>query len=109
MKQTETTSPEKFSDLVEAHRQNSSRESGPGYHHCCVCDAYWAHMSFVLPVGHAEESAGTRCVLLNKGRVLALERLGGTGAPELGDGLRVRIGEDVLFSLFQPSKNLSGR
>src|SRR6267154_1408963 len=36
LKQTETIRPEKFSEFADAHRQNSSRGSGPGGHHCCA-------------------------------------------------------------------------
>src|SRR5262245_47314857 len=47
LKQSETTRSEKFSDLGDAHRQNSPCESSSGDHHCCVCDAYWAHISLL--------------------------------------------------------------
>src|SRR5262245_56488567 len=46
-KQTETTRSEKYSELADAHRQNSSRESSSGDHYCRACDAYWAHMSLL--------------------------------------------------------------
>src|SRR5215510_9409090 len=39
----------------------------------------------------------------------ALERLGSTGAPALGDGLRIRIGKDVLFSFLQSVEDASRR
>src|SRR5262249_22783221 len=42
--QTETTRSEKSSELADAHRQNSSCGSGSGDHHCCACDACWAHI-----------------------------------------------------------------
>src|SRR5216683_3297566 len=42
LKQTETPRSEKFSELANVHRQNSSRETGRGDHHCCICDACWA-------------------------------------------------------------------
>jgi hypothetical protein len=45
LKQTETIRPEKFSEFADAHRQNSSRGSRPGGHHCCAGDACWAHIS----------------------------------------------------------------
>jgi hypothetical protein len=45
LKQTETIRPEKSSQFADAHRQNSSRGSGSGGHHCCAYDACWAHMS----------------------------------------------------------------
>src|SRR5262249_22931113 len=44
VKQTETTRSEEFSQLADAHRQNSSRGSGSGEHYCCTCDACWANM-----------------------------------------------------------------
>src|SRR5438132_1330125 len=47
LKQTETIRSEKFSELADAHRQNSSRGSGSGDHYCCACDACWAHMSLL--------------------------------------------------------------
>src|SRR6516162_8615575 len=47
LKQTETIRAEKFSELSDTHRQNSSRGSGSGHHCCCACDAYWAHMSLL--------------------------------------------------------------
>src|ERR1700686_1227005 len=45
LKQTETTRSEEFSELADAHHQNSSCGSGSGDHYCCACDACWAHMS----------------------------------------------------------------
>src|SRR5262249_14269796 len=45
LKQTEIIRSEKLSELADAHRQNSSRGSCSGDHHCCACDACWAHMS----------------------------------------------------------------
>src|SRR4030088_1333336 len=47
LKQTETTRSENFSELANAHRQNSSRGSGSGDHYCCACDACWAHRSLL--------------------------------------------------------------
>ena len=47
LKQTETFDFEKFSELADAHRQNSSRGSGSGDHYCGACDACWAHMSLL--------------------------------------------------------------
>src|ERR1700736_3757981 len=47
MKQTETIRSENFSELADAHRQNSSRGSGSGDHYCCPCDACWGHMSLL--------------------------------------------------------------
>jgi hypothetical protein len=47
LEQTETIRPEKFSELADAHRQNSSRGSRSGGHHCRACDAYWAHISLL--------------------------------------------------------------
>src|SRR5262249_32388063 len=47
LKQMETTHSEEFSELADAHRQNSCDGSGSGDHHCCACDACWTHM-FVL-------------------------------------------------------------
>jgi hypothetical protein len=44
LKQTETIRPEKFSEFADAHRQNSSRGSRSGGHHCCACDACWTHI-----------------------------------------------------------------
>src|SRR5262249_53686880 len=44
---SETIRSEKFSELVDAHRQNSSRGSGSSDHYCCACDACWAHMSLL--------------------------------------------------------------
>src|SRR5262245_3659470 len=55
LKQTEATRSEKFSDLGDAHRQNSSRQSGSGNYHCCVCDAYWAHMSLLVFVATQDD------------------------------------------------------
>jgi hypothetical protein len=48
---------EKFSELADAHRQNSSCGSGSGDHYCCACDAYWAHMSLLIssPAGGGRE------------------------------------------------------
>jgi hypothetical protein len=40
-----------FSELADAHRENSSRGSGAGDHDCRVCDAYWAHR-FLLSTCH---------------------------------------------------------
>src|SRR5262249_10864634 len=54
LKQTETARSEKFSQLGDAHRQNSSRESGSGDHHGCVCDADWAHISLPVSVATPE-------------------------------------------------------
>jgi hypothetical protein len=45
LKQTETIRPEKFSEFADAHRQNFSGGSCAGSHHCCACNAYWAHIS----------------------------------------------------------------
>jgi hypothetical protein len=45
MKQTETIRPEKVSEFADVHRENSSRGSRSGGHHCCACDACWAHIS----------------------------------------------------------------
>src|SRR5262249_10959857 len=42
VKQSEIRS-EKFPELVDAHRQNSSRGSGSSDHYCCAYDACWAH------------------------------------------------------------------
>jgi hypothetical protein len=36
LKQTETIRPEKVSECADAHRQNSSRGSRSGGHHCCA-------------------------------------------------------------------------
>jgi hypothetical protein len=47
LKQTETIRPEQFSEFADAHRQNSSRGSRSGGHHCCACDACWAHISLL--------------------------------------------------------------
>src|SRR5262249_22617243 len=47
LKQTETIRSEQFSELADAHRQNSSYGSGSGDHYCCACDACWAHMSLL--------------------------------------------------------------
>src|SRR5260370_32793876 len=47
LKQTETIRSEKFSELADAHRQNSSRGSGSGDYYYCACDACWAHMSLL--------------------------------------------------------------
>src|SRR5271155_3812925 len=35
---------EKFSELGDAHRQNSSRRSCAGGHRCCTCDTCWTHI-----------------------------------------------------------------
>src|SRR5277367_88336 len=43
VKQTSTIRPEKFAEFVDVHRQNSSRGSRSGGHHCRACDAHWAH------------------------------------------------------------------
>src|SRR5216683_2169951 len=48
LKQTETIRPDQFSELADAHRQDSSRGSGSGDHYCCACDACWAHMSLLI-------------------------------------------------------------
>jgi hypothetical protein len=48
LKQTETIRSKKFSELADAHRQNSSCGSGSGDHYCCACDACWAHMSLLI-------------------------------------------------------------
>ena len=109
MKQTETPRPEKFSDLADAHRQNSSRESGAGDHHGCVCDAYWAHISLRVSLANRGALPGICRLLLNKSGVLALERLGGTGAPSLSDGLGIGIGKDVVFSFLQSIEDASRR
>src|ERR1700720_827348 len=45
LKQTETSRSENFSELADAHRQNSSGGSNSGDHHCCAFDACWAHTS----------------------------------------------------------------
>jgi hypothetical protein len=47
LKQTETIRPEKVSEFADAQRQNSSRGSRSGGHHCCACDACWAHISLL--------------------------------------------------------------
>src|ERR1700726_1828956 len=47
LKQTETIRPEKFSEFADTHHQNSSRGSRSGGHHCCACDAGWAHISLL--------------------------------------------------------------
>jgi hypothetical protein len=47
LKQTETIRSEKVSEFADAHRQNSSRGSRSGGHHCCACDACWAHISLL--------------------------------------------------------------
>ena len=39
----QTTRSEKFSELADAHRQNSSRRCDSGDYHCCAFDACWAH------------------------------------------------------------------
>src|SRR5215831_5483749 len=59
--------------------------------------------------GQPGASPGFRRLLLNKSCVLALQQLGGTRTPGLGNGLRIRIGEDVLFSFLQPIENPSRR
>src|SRR5215831_1988969 len=50
LKQTETPRSEKFSNLPDAHRQNPSCKAGSSDHHCCVCDAYRAHISLLVSV-----------------------------------------------------------
>ena len=40
-----TIRSEKFSELADEHRQNSSRGCSAGDHYCCACDACWTHMS----------------------------------------------------------------
>jgi hypothetical protein len=45
LKQTETIRPEKVSEFADPHRQNPSRGSRSGGHHCRACDACWAHIS----------------------------------------------------------------
>src|SRR5262249_2951639 len=47
LKQVGTTRSEKFSELPDAHRQNSCRRASAGDHYCCVCDACWAHLSIL--------------------------------------------------------------
>jgi hypothetical protein len=47
LKQTETIRLEKSPKLADAHRQNSSRGSRSGGHHCGTCDACWAHISLL--------------------------------------------------------------
>src|ERR1700675_40318 len=47
LKQTETIRSENFSELADAHRQNSSCGSGSGAHYCRARDACWAHMSLL--------------------------------------------------------------
>jgi hypothetical protein len=47
LKQNGTIRTENFSELADAHRQNSSRESGTGDHYCRGCDACWAHKSLL--------------------------------------------------------------
>src|SRR5450755_3630829 len=44
LKQIETIRPEKSPEFADARRQNSSRGSRSGDHHCCACDARWAHI-----------------------------------------------------------------
>src|SRR4029077_18360836 len=43
----ETTCLEEFSDLADAHRQDSSRGCDSGDHYCCAFDACRAHMFFL--------------------------------------------------------------
>jgi hypothetical protein len=57
MKQTETIRSEKVFEFADAHRQNSSRGSGSGDHHCRACDTYWAHMSLFSTPIHPRLSA----------------------------------------------------
>jgi hypothetical protein len=53
LKQTQTIRaekfihPEKFSELGNAHSQNSSRGSRSGGRHCCAGYACWAHISLL--------------------------------------------------------------
>jgi hypothetical protein len=47
LKQTETIRFEKFFEFADARRQNSSRGSRSGGHHCYACDACWAHISIL--------------------------------------------------------------
>src|SRR6266567_3942935 len=58
LKQTEMIHSEKFSELADAHRQNSSRGSGSGDHYCCACDACWAHMSLL----RTSNSSAPECI-----------------------------------------------
>src|SRR5579864_6373759 len=44
LKHSQTTRFEKFSELGDAHRQNSSRRSGCGHDYGCAFDACWAHI-----------------------------------------------------------------
>jgi hypothetical protein len=48
LKQTKTIRFEKVSEFADAHRQNSSRGSRAGGHHCCACDACWTHISLIM-------------------------------------------------------------
>jgi hypothetical protein len=48
MKQKQTIRHEKPSEFADAHRQNSSRGSRSGGHHCCACDACWTHISLIV-------------------------------------------------------------
>src|SRR5215469_13361355 len=62
-KRAETIRSKEFSELADAHRQNSSRGSGSGHHCCCACDAYWAHyvppLNFFLLLSYANVSHAT--------------------------------------------------
>jgi hypothetical protein len=47
LKQSETICVEQFSEIADAHRQNSSRGSRSGGNRRGVCDACWAHISLL--------------------------------------------------------------
>src|SRR5581483_6625768 len=47
LKPTEIIRSEKFSELADAQRQNSSRRSRSGRHHRRACDACWTHISLL--------------------------------------------------------------
>jgi len=57
-----------------------------------------------LPVHHLHRRA-----LRHESCELAFEGFAHTGAPSFGDGLGPRIGEDLLFSFFQPVEDARGR
>src|SRR6266851_3373168 len=86
LKQIEMIHSEKFSELADAHRQNSSRGSGSSDHYCCACDACWAHMSLLSFLSTTlRASRNFLRALRYESCELALKRLGYASAPAIGN------------------------
>src|SRR5215472_11071087 len=66
---------------------------------------HWSAVVLPRPAAHRAGQPGSRPDEL---RVLQLQRLDGTAAPAVGDGLRERVGEDVFLVLLHPVEDTAG-